>query len=372
MHSHTIITLIIMLLCLPSSLCSKGICNPGGGAVYCVIVGTGMNKLLTPERYWNDCSFLYRTLRHDYRLPGENITVLMSDGGEPGDDYLRADGGGFDSSSADLDGDGQRDVFLAATLQNFVGHMSTLTTKLGAADHLMIFLMGHGENTVSTDRPSPVWSDDGSSAYLLMWNGDRLTARLLAQLTAPLGAGSVCIVAGQCYSGGFIDCLSAEGRIVCTACRADELSWNCPDRLYDEFVYHWTCAIAGHDEQGTPVDADSNADGRITMAEAFHYAARHDRRPETPQYSSTPEDLGQRWTFSGLLPEDYDGIIDIQSSGRLPAARTLQPSLYDLMGRPASVQGDLHSPPIVAQGKGWGQQSPRKRAMMKKGKIIIK
>ena len=61
------------------------------GRVHAIIISGGMNKLMNHERYWNDCSFLYRTLSQTYRVPKRNIIVLMSDGGDPEEDMLKAD-----------------------------------------------------------------------------------------------------------------------------------------------------------------------------------------------------------------------------------------------------------------------------------------
>ena len=40
--------------------------------LYAVIINGGRNKLTNHERYWNDCSFLYQTLRHVYRIPKQS------------------------------------------------------------------------------------------------------------------------------------------------------------------------------------------------------------------------------------------------------------------------------------------------------------
>ena len=282
--------------------------------LHAVIVSGGMNKLMNHERYWNDCAFLYRTLRQDYHIPKRNITVLISDGGDPANDQMTINNNGFDSSSTDLDGDGERDVFLAATMKNLVSVLTSLSSSLTTDDHLFLFLIDHGG------------SDDGEhDSYLWLWNSEKLYDTVLAMLLDQFNVGSINILAGQCYSGGFIDNLSANGRIVTTACRGDELSWMCPDKNYDEFIYHWTCAIAGHDETGNAVRADNNSDGRVSMAEAFAYASSHDRRDETPQYCSIPDDLGERWTFGGVLPT---GIAEIKY-GREKSGY----SVYDLGGR---------------------------------------
>jgi hypothetical protein len=60
----------------------------------------------------------------------------------------------------------------------------------------------------------------------------------------------------QCYSGGFIDDLISDNRVISTACRFDEVSWSGVDPSYDEYVYHWTSAVRGSNPYGVPVDAD--------------------------------------------------------------------------------------------------------------------
>ena len=297
--------------------------------LFAIIVNGGKNKLMNHERYWNDCAFLFRTLRHDYHLPQRNITLLMSDGGEPGDDQLLIGNNGFGSSLSDLDGDGQRDVFLAATMQNLSSAITDLSSRLTTDDHLFVFLMDHGGS-----------EDEWHDSYLWLWNSEVLSDAVLAMLLGQFNVGSMNIVAGQCYSGGFIDNLAQNGRVITTACRGDELSWACPDKNYDEFVYHWTCAVAGHDDLGVPTAADSDGDGHVSMAEAFSYACDHDRRSETPQYVSQPADLGERWTFAGMLSEGSDGL----SAPRLADAT---PQVYDLLGRPVFFTSSTPLPPLL-------------------------
>jgi len=49
------------------------------------------------------------------------------------------------------------------------------------------------------------------------------------------------------------------------------------------------------------VNADTDGDGRVSLREAFLYAAAHDSRPETPQYYESPAGLGSRLTLSGPI-----------------------------------------------------------------------
>lgn len=258
--------------------------------LYALLVNGGRNRLTNHERYWNDCSFLYRTLRNKFHIPKRNITVLMSDGGDPEPDMLRADARGFISSPTDLDGDGQPDVNDAATDQTLANVLIKLSRELTSEDHLFLFVVDHGGS-----------KDKQNDSYIWLWGDKQLSDKHLSLLINLFDIGSVNILMGQCYSGGFIDDLIGNRRIMTTACSGSEQSWISPDKPYDEFVYHWICAVNGADEKGNRVDADINGDGKVSMEEAYTYAMRHDRVNETPQYVSQPWELGTQWTFDDIL-----------------------------------------------------------------------
>ena len=150
--------------------CSAVRAQETAGRVHTVIISGGMNKLMNYERYLNDCAFLYRTLLHDYHFQKQDITLLISDGGEPGRDMLLADGSGFVSSSADLDGDGERDVWLPATLPQVEASLTELAASLTPNDRLLLFIVDHGGR------------DETQQSYACMWGGERLYSSRLAQL----------------------------------------------------------------------------------------------------------------------------------------------------------------------------------------------
>ena len=258
--------------------------------LYALLVNGGRNRLTNHERYWNDCSFLYRTLRNKFHIPKRNITVLMSDGGDPEPDMLRADARGFTSSPTDLDGDGQPDVNDAATDHTLSNVLIKLSRELTSEDHLFLFVVDHGGS-----------KDKQNDSYIWLWGDKQLSDKHLSLLINLFDIGSINILMGQCYSGGFIDDLIGNHRIMTTACSGSEQSWISPDKPYDEFVYHWICAVNGADEKGNRVDADINGDGKVSMEEAYTYAMRHDRVNETPQYVSQPWELGTQWTFDDIL-----------------------------------------------------------------------
>ena len=288
-------------------------CVPLHAETYAVIISGGRSKMYNHERYWNDCSFLYRTLRQDYNIPRERIILLMADGDNPANDMLLDGATGFASSPTDLDGDGQSDLVLAATRQNVDDTFHQLSTKLTTDDHIFIFITDHGER------------DADGSVHLWLWGNDQLRPDELAAMVAQCHPATMNILLGQCHAGAFVAPLQGEERVITAACAADQMSWSCKDRPYDEFVYHWICAIAQHDETGQAVASDQNVDGRISMAEAFDYARQHDRRPETPSFTAWPSVLTARWAFSGVGIEDD-----------IPQISNLEPhisTIYDLQGR---------------------------------------
>ena len=278
------VVMMTLVLLQSVSVCSQSM---DADHLHAVLVNGGRNRLTNHERYWNDCAFLYRTLRQTFHIPKRNITVLMSDGGNPGEDMLRDDGRGFETSPIDLDGDNQSDVDYPATREVLVNVMINMSRRLTSDDHLFLFIVDHGG---STDRLS--------DSFIWLWNDDKLEDFTLASLIGLFQAASINVLMGQCYSGGFIDNLMLNGLVIATACGGDEQSWVSPDRPYDEFLYHWTCAVNGADTEGNTVAADADGDGQVSMAEAFEYARSHDRVNETPQYGSWPIELGEQWTFT--------------------------------------------------------------------------
>ena len=314
LYSRLLAAISVVVFCCAASA------QEATGRVHAVIINGGMNKLMNHERYWNDCAFLYRTLREDLHFPKQDITLLMSDGGAPGRDMLLADGSGFASSSTDLDNDGERDVWLPATLAQVEASLTELAARLASKDRLFLFMIDHGD-----------FDNSMRQSYAWMWGGGRLYATHLAQLLEAFHVESMCLCLGLCHSGGFIDELRRENRVIATSCAESEESWACTDRPYDEFVYHWTCAVAGHDPEDNAVCADTDGDGYVSMAEAFDYASQHDRRQETPQYCSTPLTLGGQWFLSS---KQGSGIKERQMANGISSSL----KCYDLQGRVVPVQ----------------------------------
>lgn len=273
--------------------------NSFSSKTYAVILSGGSTPELNASRYWNDCSFIYKTLRQTYGIPKNNIKVLMSDGKSSIADQnvglsffpnLR-------NSSCDLDGDGIGDVDYSATKDTLVMVLSELKSKLTDDDHLLVFVTDHGgkDNT-------------NGESYINLWNRERIYPTEFANCFNGFNAGYISFVLGQCYSGGFIPALKADNHIVMTACGEDEESFRCSstDKDYNEFLYNWTSYINGSDTYGNTVLSNTEMLDDInekTLKKAYEYAVEKDyynkgktlSRIENPQISilanSTAETL---------------------------------------------------------------------------------
>jgi len=266
---------------------------------YAVIISGGGDNENNWVRYWNDCSAMYSALVNVYNYSPSHIYVIMSDGTSSGNDRVLSayqDLYGYwhytrDSSPLDLDGNGTNDINYSATKSNISTVFNTLSGILNSDDHLFVFTTDHGGQ------------ESGDDVYMYLW-GETIRDDQFADELDKVHAGKITVTMGQCNSGGFVNDLSGDGRIISTACTVNEFSWSLANGTYDEYLYHWISAIAGETPESTDVDADDNNDGWVSMREAFEYANANDNAHingiywqgvtyfETPQYNSSSAGLG--------------------------------------------------------------------------------
>lgn len=258
---------------------AKGPENAFAANTYAVILSGGKNKNCNNARYWNDCSFIYQTLTKKYRVPKGNVKVLMSDGTDPAVDMFREVGDPYISSPLDLDDDGNPEIEYSATKTNLRRVFSELSNELGDEDHLFVYVIDHGG-----------YDYQKKSSYICLWNDEKLYPEELNSYLDGCEAGYISFVMGQCYSGGFVEPLRADNRLVMAACSADDLSYGCEDIPFDEFVYHWTSAVNGVTAFGDKISADGNADDNVSLGEAYTYARQKDvySNGDNPYASETP------------------------------------------------------------------------------------
>jgi hypothetical protein len=121
----------------------------------------------------------------------------------------------------------------------------------------------------------------------------------MAIYLAPINACIIPIFMEQCFSGGFIEDLSATNRVILTATVEEDVSWG------NVFVGHVTSAFHGATRTGMPVDADDNGNGHISFVEAFNYASKKDSTEEIPQYDDNGDKIGHAYP----IPHGSDGDL---------------------------------------------------------------
>lgn len=255
---------------------------------YAVIISGGMNPNYNYERYWNDCSEMYKTLIYKYGYQKDHVYVLMADGQSPGLD-MHLNNGDFISSPLDLDADGTIDINMAATKVNIQQVFTDLGNILNEDNHLFVFCTDHGGLLY------------GNVAYMCLWNNSLMYDYEFSHELDKVSAGRKTIVMEQCNSGGFIDNIQATNSVISTACAYNESSNATSDMLYDEFAYNWISAVSKQTPSGNNIFSDYNLDGNVSIEEAFLYAQNNNLKNETPQYSSIPSDIGSRFSLSTPL-----------------------------------------------------------------------
>ena len=290
-----------------------------GERTYAVIISGGYAPAFNHQRYWNACSFIYQTLTRTYGIPKSHIYPIMADGTDPGKDMLCPDGT-YKSQPLDLDFDGQNEIKMAATNANISSTLNNIYNIINEGDQLFLFVVDHGGSY-----------DYISRSYAVLWGEEELSDTSLASMLSPFKykKANVNVVMGQCYSGGFVDNLKQVGCVIATSASGSELAHVVSaNSKYSEFIYHWMCAVNRATPEGRKVASDKNADGIVSMAEAFEYARDNNYFVKTvhldnPQYSSTPTTLGEDLAFNNIPPLTDLYIKDNpEDLGRMPNTST--------------------------------------------------
>jgi hypothetical protein len=238
---------------------------------YAVLISGGCNPSMAYLRYWNDMKYMYSILVNTYGYEPGHIFVIYKDGvGE----------------------DGEIPVDYAATWANIDLVFNTLATTLTTNSALFIYTNNHG-------GISSLTGESTLCLYSATGGGWEIGASYFAYLLKPITSKTI-VFMKQCYSGGFIDYLSAPNRLIMTACTPDQTSWAADtEGNFGEFSYHFMKAV------NREVAADADSDGLVSMAEAFNYAASMDSRLETPQYDDNGDHIGHTY----LIPNGGDGDL---------------------------------------------------------------
>lgn len=332
--------------------------NTASGHTYAIILNGGGNKTANKELYWNDCSFIYKTLINRYEVPKNNIKIIMSDGTSDGAD-MNPLIGDYVSSPLDLDDDGKPDIEYSATKSNLQAVLNGLAQKLTDADHLLLFVTDHGGYDRATKKQ-----------FLYLWDEVKLYPEELASYLEPVNAGFMTIVMGQCYSGGFINSLKKNNRVIITASKEDERSLASADIPFNEFLYHWTSAINGYDAYGNRINVKRN----ISVLEAQAYAANNDcfangsarYGTETPQVNFYTNSVVSDLSFDYIPPqvelcfENSNTVVESRLETRKYGADSYTPPPVTIGGNNVFFQDCLwNSPCIWMRNNGDGMENQK-------------
>ncbi|QDU87538.1 Caspase domain protein [Pirellulimonas nuda] len=236
-------------------------------------------------------------------------------------------------------------VRAAATCDNLRKELGSLAARLRSGDRLVLYYTGHGGESYDEQRPH--------NTTLAMWNEQDLSQAEFTSLLDEFRPGvEVTLVMVQCHSGGFAHAIFNGGdpslglasRPRCgffsqlhsrasAGCSADV-----DEADYQEYSSFFWAALAGEDRLGGPVeDADYDADGRVSLAEAHAYAMIASDTIDVPVRTSD----ALLWEYSkvgkGLAEEEPD-----PSDGSPSTVGSIFGGLFD--GRGAAKEGPPTQP----------------------------
>jgi hypothetical protein len=233
-------------------------------------------------RYWNDLTFMYHTLRSKYGYTDDQIVVIYKDG---------------------IGEDGQIAVDYPATANGVKEAFQLLKSRLSDTTDLFIFMSNHGGGYDEKDKSSDGLGDQvvydeidkykiDEVTYYYEQSPIELSDDSLVALVNQLRFRKLAGLFEQCYSGGFLYDLRGTNRIIMSAAHEFEVSYSNKMLTYDEFSYHFTCALNKATPENEEVNADSDNNGWISMLEAFNYARKKDRRRESPHLEDSGDGIG--------------------------------------------------------------------------------
>ena len=330
---------------------------------YAILFSGGINNNNAHKRYWMDLKFIYSTLINEYGYDPNNMAVLYKDGKAEDKDMPVQDSatqtnlaevlGLLKEVSTDLDfvfifttnhGGGFKKDDISWPIGKYDGWYRGLldtdndegTEQIFESNYRSCFGGSNQGGSCDSDSYCPNCTmppgtpccdingldldGDGNTNDQVSWDeelcawGGSIYDDEFANMLQGIKYSRMVIVMEQCFSGGFLRDLSGSNRIIMSAATQYESSWcknlsptNCS---YNEFSYHFTCAVNSAHPNGTSVDADSNNDGHVSMVEAFNYAVSEDQANETPMY----DDNGDGVPHSGTIPSGGDGTLGSSTS----------------------------------------------------------
>lgn len=224
---------------------------------YAILISGGESLSGNWQDGWNEMSIMYQALTDLHGYKKSNITVLMSDGNNTGNDITVKfpDGTKVEMSSpTDLDGDNKSDVNYACNANNVKTAFENLAKKSTTNDDIFVYIVSHGGPDLVALYNSPHLYSYQLSAYL-----DNLKAK------------SITVFLSACHSGSFIDDIKGSNRTIITSTSKDESGYVFSNKcdigtFWEPFFF----ALTGTDlKTNANYSCDANNDGKNDYEESF-------------------------------------------------------------------------------------------------------
>jgi hypothetical protein len=250
---------------------------------YAVLISGGWTPQDAWPSFWNDLKFVYSVLVQKYHYDPANIYVLYNDGKAP---------------------DGQIPVDHPALPDDVNTVMDELANIMTNKDTLLFYVTDHGGHYGTSGAESS--SDTaGLDEFICLWNKKGYYDDWLKAKFDAIKCKNSILIMDLCHSGGYTWDLSRTDRIIMTASTEEQGSFDHPDHPNGDFTYNLFNAFDG--KWYVPADQDYN--GRISVAEAFNYAAVASIPAQTPTYDDNGDGISHFKDIANGGPVEDEGRL---------------------------------------------------------------
>jgi len=175
-------------------------------------------------------------------------------------------------------------------------------------DFLWVWWMGHGG--IDESCPDIYFLIENTGEYVY----DHEFASYVNQITSYKWRSFSVMT---CNSGGIIDDLESNKTVILTAVPCGEGTWSAEyDVWHAEFTYNLFCALDWETPSGSPINADDNSNGLVSMYEAWDYTYDNRTWRSDPQYNDLGFIGANMYIFCcGYLVRDTHLLDDIDFTG---------------------------------------------------------
>lgn len=254
-------------ICQASNICD--FITPFNPETYIMLFSGGINASSAYSRYWNDMVFFYTIMAWYYGVDAGKMRIVYKDGTQE---------------------NGYMPVHYAATIDGVNEAFEWFEEEMDGDDTFIFFATNHGgTNYTDFDNDDDNSFNNGDEAIFYYNQSGRIEDDELADMINGLNFGRMLAILEPCFAGGLLPDLQGPNRVMVSASKEDQVSWGGYQNYgnsYDDFIYLFTAALAGQHADGTSVDADTDNNGKVSIAEAFEWARVEDTADEIPQIES--------------------------------------------------------------------------------------